>query len=66
MTKPAAFSAVYSDWKLIKTRGVVSISFEVPLEAAGHAYNVLHGMPNFAEELRFAIARLNDETLPET
>lgn len=58
--KPAAFSAVYSDWKLIKTRGVVSISFEVPLEAAGHAYNVLSGMPSFAEETRFAIARLKD------
>ncbi len=61
MSEPAAFSAVYSDWKLIKTRGVVSISFEVPLEAAGHAYNVLHGMPGFAEEKRFAIARLKKD-----
>jgi hypothetical protein len=58
MTEPAAFSAIYSDWKLIKTRGVVSISFEVPLEAAGHAHNVLHGMPSFAEDQWFAIARM--------
>jgi len=58
---PAAFSAVYSDWKLIKTRGVVSISFEVPLEAAGHAYNVLNGMPHFEIDKRFAIARLKDD-----
>ena len=62
MTEPAAFSAIYSDWKLIKTRGVVSISFEVPLEAAGHAYNVLDGMPTYGEEKFFAIARLNDAT----
>jgi len=58
MDKPAAFSAAYVDWKVIKTRGAVQIVFEVPIEAAGHAYNVLDGMPTFGEEKRFAIARL--------
>lgn len=58
MTEPAAFSAEYADWKIIKTRSAVQIVFEVPLEAAGHAYNVLGGMPNFGEPTRFAIARL--------
>jgi hypothetical protein len=59
MSDPAAvFSAAYADWKLIKTRGVVSISFEVPIEAAGHAYNVLSGMPSPMDEKWFAIARL--------
>lgn len=62
MSEAAAFSAEYADWKIIKTRKVVSISFEVPLEAAHHAYNVLGGMPNFGNEQWFAIARLNKES----
>lgn len=61
MTEPAAFSANYADWKVIKTRRVVQIVLEVPLEAAGHAYNVLGGMPNFGSEDWFAVARLNKE-----
>lgn len=56
--KPAAFSASYSDWKVIKTRRVVQLVFEVPLEAADHAYNVLDGMPSFGSEQWFAIARM--------
>ena len=58
MTDKATFSATYSDWKVVKTRCVVQIVFEVPLEAAGHAYNVLNGMPRFGKEEWFAIARL--------
>ena len=59
--KPAAFSADYADWKIIKTRGVIAITFEVPLKAADHAYNVLNGMPSYETQRRFAIARLNPE-----
>lgn len=59
MSEPAAFSASYSDWRVVKGRKVVQIIFEVPIEAAGHAYNVLGGMPNFGSEDWFAIARLN-------
>ena len=55
----ALFTATYSDWKLVKGRKVVSISFEVPMEASDHAYNVLNGMPNFGAEQWFAIARLD-------
>ncbi len=58
MNSPAAFSATYSDWRVIKGRKVVQIVFEVPLEASGHAYNVLSGMPNFGSEKWFAIARM--------
>lgn len=58
MSEPAAFSATYSDLKLIKTRKVVQFVFEVPLEAAGHAMNVLGGMPSPMAETWFAIARL--------
>lgn len=56
--KPAAFSASYADLKVIKTRRVVQIIFEVPLEAAGHSLNVLGGMPDTESEAWFAIARL--------
>lgn len=55
---PAVFSASFSDWRVIKGRKVVAIVFEVPLEAADHAYNVLGGMPNFGADQWFAIARL--------
>lgn len=57
----AAFKASYSDWKLIKTRSVVQIVFEVPLEAADEAYQVLDGMPDFGSEQWFAIAKLSPE-----
>jgi len=58
MENPAAFSASYSDWKVIKGRKVVQIVLEVPLEAAHHAYNVLGGMPKFGSEEWFAVARM--------
>ena len=51
------FEATYSDWKVLKTRGVVAITFEVPIEAEGLAYTALQGMPNSAEEKWFVIAR---------
>ena len=61
MDKPAAFSASYSDWRVIKGRKVIQVVLEVPLEAADHAYNVLGGMPKFGSEQWFAVARLNSE-----
>ncbi len=61
--KPAAFSAVYSDWKLIKTRACVQIVLEVPLEASGQAYDALGGMPNAGKEIWCAVARLKPEQL---
>ncbi len=55
----AAFQATYADFKLIKTRGVVSVSFELPVEQARLALDVLGGMPVAASEVWCAIARLN-------
>lgn len=55
---PAAFTAAYADIKTIKTRQTVQIIFEIPVEAAGHAFNVLGGWPDFASERWFAIARM--------
>jgi hypothetical protein len=58
MTDLAAFRAVYADWKLVKTRGVVQVVFELPLEASGQAYDVLGGMPNPGTSVWCGIARL--------
>ena len=53
----AAFKATYSDFKLIKGRKVVQLVFEVPLEIANEAYEVLGGMPNPGAEVWCAVAR---------
>lgn len=58
MNSPAAFKATYSDWKLVKTRGVVQVIFEVPLADSDAAYEILGGMPNQANERWFGIAAL--------
>lgn len=55
---PTAFKATYSDWKLVKTRGVVQIVFEVPLAEADAAYELLGGMPIVASERWFGIAAI--------
>lgn len=61
MSAPAAFQATYADWRVIKGRKVVSISFEVPIEQADLAYQVVGGMPNPAVSAWFAVARLKQE-----
>lgn len=57
----AAFRATYSDWRLVKTRQVVQVVFEVPIEDADAAYEVLGGMPNFGTEQWFGIAAITAE-----
>ena len=54
----AVLSATYSDFKLIRTRKVVSISFEVPLERANEINQIL-GLPDPAMEKWVAICPLN-------
>ena len=56
-----AFKATYSDWKLIKTRGVVQVVMEVPLSEADAAYQILGGMPDFSQERWFGVAPLKPE-----
>lgn len=55
-----AFKGTYADWKLIKSRSVVQIIFEVPLHEADAAYEVLGGMPAPATERWFGIAAIRD------
>jgi hypothetical protein len=56
---PSAFSATYSDLKLIRTRKVLQLVFEIPLEQAEMALKILGGMPNPAAEIWCAVARLD-------
>jgi hypothetical protein len=57
--RASSFLATYSDFRLIKGRKVCQFVFEVPLEGANTAYEVLGGMPNPAAECWCAIARLD-------
>lgn len=65
MTKAAAFSAAYTDWKLIRTRSVVQIVFEVPIEKSREAYDALGGMPTPAAEVWCGICRLQEPLAKE-
>jgi hypothetical protein len=60
VSEPAAFKATYSEWKLIKTRQVVQVVFEVPLKDHDEAYQALGGMPDPAAERWFGIVRLSN------
>lgn len=60
MNTPAAFKGTYADWKLVKTRGVVQIVFEVPLADSDNAYEILGGMPSYANERWFGIAAIRN------
>lgn len=53
-----AFRATFSDMKLVKTRQVAQLIFEIPLSEFDAAYEVLGGMPNPASERWFGIAAL--------
>jgi len=61
----SAFKATYSDWKLVRTRQVIQIVFEVPLADADSAYEILGGMPNSSKERWFGIAAINTSAAPK-
>lgn len=59
MTAPAAIKATYSEWKMVKTRKVLVLSFEVPLEQQAEVLAALGTpMPDIATWV--AIARLKE------
>ncbi|MBR1122144.1 hypothetical protein JQ628_11515 [Bradyrhizobium lablabi] len=60
MNSPVAFKATYSDFKLVKTRAVVQVIFEVPLADSNEVLDILGGMPNAANERWFGIAPLRE------
>jgi len=65
MSKPLAIRATYSDLKLVKTRQVAQLIFEVPISEFDAAYEVLGGLPTPDSEKWFAIAAIK-EVMPDT
>jgi len=65
MSKQLAIKATYADLKLVKTRQVAQLIFEVPIAEFDAAYEVLGGLPNPANEQWFAIAAIK-EVMPDT
>lgn len=61
----AAFKATYADFKLVKTRRVVQVILEVPLEAADEALLALGGMPKPDTETWVGVARLDAKPVRE-
>lgn len=59
MTVPAAITATFSDFRLVKTRKLAQLVFEVPIEEADRALSVLGGLPRSDAERWCGIARLN-------
>ncbi len=55
----------YSDLKIVKTRKVVQVIIEIPIEAA-NTFVEMFGMPNPAEEVWVAIAELDRRTMNES
>ena len=56
-----AIRATYSDLKLVKTRKVLQLIFEVPIEEADNALRVLGGMPRGDAETWVGIALITEE-----
>ncbi len=56
-----AIRATYSDLKLVKTRKVLQLIFEVPIEEADNALRVLGGMPRADAETWVGIAPITEE-----
>lgn len=53
-----AFRATFSDMKLVKTRQVAQLIFEIPIEEFDAAYEILGGMPVPSKERWFGIAAI--------
>jgi hypothetical protein len=60
MTNLAAIQGTFADFKTVKSRSVVQIVIEIPIEAGKHAIDVL-GFPQPGAEIPVALARLDPE-----
>lgn len=64
MTSRAAIAGVYSDLKPVKTRGVLQIVVEVPMERADEVTQAF-GWPQQGESQWLAVARMSGQTEPQ-
>lgn len=60
-----AFRATFSDMKLVKTRQVAQLIFEIPIEQFDVAYEVLGGVPMPGKERWFGIAAIKSPKAEE-
>lgn len=65
MTKPAAIAGTFSDLKTVKTRSVVQMIIEVPIEH-GEQIIAAFGFPRPGDEVPVAVARLDPEKAKAT
>ena len=61
----AVITGTFSDLKLVKSRSVLQLVVEVPIEAAGAALGVLGGVPVPGQEVHVALARLATHAEPK-
>ncbi len=61
MAKPAAIMGTFADFKIIKTRKLVQVIIEIPIEKADEALRALGGVPMSDKERWVAIARIEGE-----
>jgi hypothetical protein len=57
MSKPAAIAGTFADLKTVKTRGVLQMVIEVPIEQGAHVVEAF-GFPQPGAEIPVAVARL--------
>src|SRR5690606_7539090 len=64
MSEAAVISAVYTEWKMVKTRSALVLCFEVPLEQQATVQAAL-GTPLPDQSIHVAIARLREGAAPQ-
>jgi hypothetical protein len=63
-SEPAAIQGTFADFKIIRTRKLVQIIVELPIEQADEALRVLGGLPRPDQDQWLAVARLNGVAKP--
>jgi len=66
MAKPAAIRGTFADFRIIKTRKLVQIIIEIPIEKADEALRTLGGIPMSDQERWVAIARIESDEKPKS
>lgn len=59
MSRPAAIAGTFADVKIIRTRSVMQVVVEIPIEQADAALAALGGVPQPGSERPVAIARID-------
>lgn len=66
MTKPSAFQATFSDFRLVRSRKVCQFVLECPIESADAALEALGGLPRPDKEAWVAVARIDQKAVSQS